>query len=118
MRRSLLSAGVSLPVGFDAGCQRGLDDSRDDDNRQVRRCRRGKLRQRSQPPMRQPRRRRRELIETQHNERSGKVDTGRWMRILASVALPPTPSHPGQVGNFLEGSKKFSTASLGTDTSS
>ena len=58
------------------GANRGLDQSGDDDKGgQVQRSRQRELGERTQPPMRQPRRARRERVEMKHDERSRKADT-------------------------------------------
>jgi hypothetical protein len=64
---------------INAWCHGRLDQSHDDDERRVQRSRYRDLRQRAQPSMRQLRRGRREVseVEMQHDEKSGKVDTGK-----------------------------------------
>ena len=54
--RSLL-VGVDSARRLDATCRRGLDHSHDEDKGHVQRSRRRELGERTQPPMRQPRRR-------------------------------------------------------------
>jgi hypothetical protein len=95
---------------FDAGCQNGLDRNRDDDQRPVQRGRRRELRQRTQPPMRQSRRGRRELVEMKHDKRCRKADTeGTWsesslnspefnatLLISTGNALPPLGPPPSK----------------------
>jgi hypothetical protein len=83
-------------------------------------CRRREWRQRIQPPMRQPRRARRERVEMKHDERSRNADTeelGPRLQstrrnlkspcpILAAIAL--APGHDGHVGKFPRHFAKFS----------
>ena len=81
-------SGAVRSAGLDDRCRRGLDQSRDDDNARVQCNRRRKLRQRTQPPMRQPRRARRERVKMKHDQRSRKSDAeGAWPGFKQPVAI-------------------------------
>jgi hypothetical protein len=77
----------------------------------VQRNRRRELRERTQPPRRQPRRARRERVEMKHDERSRKADTeGTW--------LEPSPNRlraaTADAGKFPRGSAKSHATFLQT----
>ena len=96
---------------------------------QVQRRRRCELGERTQPPMRQPRRARRERVEIKHDERSRKADTeGTWYEAsacssqstvalpdLAAIASPRLLATHGARGEFSPGFVK-SHATLLFDT--
>ena len=124
--RSLLGGDPFGSANVDARCRRGPDHSRDDDKGDVQRSRRRELGECTQPPMRQPRRPRRERVEMKHDERSRKGDTeGTWSEASANSsqsegALPdsrghrlaPAPRHHGHVGKFPRGfAKSHATSS-------
>ena len=61
----------------------------------MQRSRRRELRQRTQPPMRQPRRARRERVEMKHDERTRKADTEEVCAAISATASQSTAVLPG-----------------------
>ena len=121
-----LFGGRSDSANADGRCRRGLDQGRDDDHEgRVQHRRRRELSERTHPPMRQPRRARRERVEMKHDERFARrvpkeppprlQPTRRSLPspcpILAAIASPGPLATMGTCGNFPDVSQNLTPRS-------